>query len=115
MLPFRDLCILIHVNERQSRGGHYAKQGGSLRQPGGVITPSEGGHYANVNQRRSSTLVPHWSLLKSIEPEEGGSLRQATRGSPPQLAQWVGGVQPVEKPRGCAGRPGWRGCSFSWR
>jgi hypothetical protein len=63
---------------------------GSLGQARGVIGPSEGGHWANVNERLSMTLLPHWSLWKSIEPKEGGSLGQATRGSPPQLAHWVG-------------------------
>jgi len=62
----------------------------SSSQARGVIGPSEGGHRANVHERHSMTLVPHWSLLKSIEPKEGGSSDQATRGSPRQLARWVG-------------------------
>ncbi len=44
----------------------------SSRQARGVIAPTEGGHYANVNERPSMTLVTHWSFLKSIESEEGG-------------------------------------------
>jgi hypothetical protein len=87
MPHFRDPSVLFPVNERQCEEAHWAKQGGSLGQVRGVIGPSQGGHWANVNERHSMTLAPHWSLLQSIEPEAGGSLGQATRGSPRHLAQ----------------------------
>src|SRR6266568_5184065 len=89
-----DPSILFRVNERQCGEGHRAKRGGSSGQASRVIGPTKGGHWASVNERRPWTLVPHSWLWKSIEPDKGGSSSQATRGSPPQLAQWVGGSVP---------------------
>src|SRR6266478_1533208 len=86
MPPSRDPFVLFPVNERQCETGHRAKRYLPIR----VIALSKGGHCASVNERHSMTLVTHSSLLKSINPEEGGSSCQATRGSPHQLAHWVG-------------------------
>src|ERR1700682_2568084 len=85
MLPIRALFVFFPVNQRQWREGHYAKRGGSLRQARGVITPSAGGHYANVNERQSCPMVTHWSRLKSIDPEEGGHYANQRGGAPPRL------------------------------
>jgi hypothetical protein len=68
-----------------------------LAQARGVIGPSEGGHWANVNERRSSTLVTYWSLLKSIEPEEGGHWTKQRGGAPVSCATGSGGF--VSRPR----------------
>src|SRR5260370_7005966 len=90
----------FRVNQRQYRGGDWAKLGGSLSKAWGVIGPSKGGHWANVNERQSCPMVTQWTLFTSIDPEEGGH-RAKQRGGAPVSWPNVSAGPPIN----CSPRP----------